>query len=186
MKLNFKYDINAICKKIIEEQLDKLQIPYTVLGFAEVEVKDAASNSKLKQLQESLKNYGIEIVETQKSILVQKTKDAIIEMVYLEEKLPNSKTSTYLAEKLNHSYGYISNLFSDVTFTSIENFIILQKIERAKQLITTNELNFTEIAWKLNYSSVAHFSNQFKNVTGITPSAFQRIINKRRKIAAEI
>ena len=185
MRIYLKYDINAICKKIVEEQLDKLKLPYSMVGFAEVEIKEQAPAAVIKQLQTHLKNYGIEIVETQKSILVQKTKDAIIEMVYMEEKLPVSKMSTYLAEKLNHSYGYISNLFSDVTFTSIENFIILQKIERAKQFIATNELNFTEIAWRLNYSSVAHFSNQFKNITGLTPTAFQRIINKRRSIANE-
>jgi AraC-like DNA-binding protein len=151
-----------------------------LISFWEVELKDNISNDLLNELSSGLNNYGIEIVESHKSILVQKIKDAIIEMVFMEEKLPTSKTSSYLADKLNHRYGYISNLFSEVTYTSIENFIILQKIERAKQLLITNELTITEIAWKLNYSSVAHLSNQFKNVTGLTPSMFQRIINKRR------
>ncbi len=182
MKLFLKYDINAVCRKVLEEQLDKLKVSYSILGFGEVEVRESASSSKLKQLHSNLKSYGIDVVETQKSILVQKTKDAIIEMVYMEDKLPVSKTSSYIATKLKHSYGYISSLFSEVTFTSIEKFIILQKIERAKHMISTNELNFTEIAYKLNYSSVSHFSNQFKNTTGITPSAFQRIINKRRNL----
>ncbi|MNE76645.1 DNA-binding transcriptional regulator AraC [compost metagenome] len=93
----------------------------------------------------------------------------------------NYKSSVFLAEKLNHSYGYLSNVFSEVTYSSIENFIILQKIERAKQLIIINEMSLTEIAFLLNYSSVAHLSTQFKNTTGITPSAFQRIIKKRRE-----
>jgi AraC-like DNA-binding protein len=180
MNLYIKYDISLVCRKILEEQLDKLQLPYSSIGYGEVELKETISSSRLKQLSALLNNYGIEIVETHKSILVQKIKDAILEMVYMEEKLPISKISSYLAEKLKHRYGYISNLFSEVTFTSIENFIIIQKIERAKQLLITNELNITEIAWKLNYSSVAHLSTQFKNVTGLTPSAFQRIINKRR------
>jgi len=112
--------------------------------------------------------------------LVQKIKDAIIELVFMEDS-NNYKSSVFLAEKLNHSYGYLSNVFSEVTYSSIENFIILQKIERAKQLIIINEMSLTEIAFLLNYSSVAHLSTQFKNTTGITPSAFQRIIKKRRE-----
>lgn len=180
MKLYLKYDINTACKKILKEQLDKLELNYELLGFAEVEIKETLSSPKLSQLNAYLSNYGIEIVESSKSILIQKIKDAIIELVHMEEKISTSKISAYLASKLNHSYGYLSNLFSDTTYTSIENFIILQKTERAKQLISTNELTFTEIAWKLNYSSVAHFSTQFKNATGLTPTAFQRIMNKRR------
>lgn len=180
MKLYLKYDINVVCKKVLQEQLEKMEVPYTIVGFGEAEIEESLSSTQTKLLKSNLKNYGIEIVETQKSILIQKIKDAIIEMVYMEEKLPVSKISAYLAKKLNHSYGYLSNVFSDVTYTSIENFIILQKIELAKHLILTNELNFTEIAWRLNYSSVAHFSTQFKNATGLTPSAFQRIMQKRR------
>lgn len=180
MIIYFKYDINAVCRKVLEEQLNKLELSYSIIGFGEFEIRETFTNEKKKLLQTNLKNYGIEILETQKSILVQKTKDAIIEMVFMEEKLPGSKVSSYLVDKLKHSYGYISNLFSEVTFTSIENFIILQKIEHAKHLIATNELNFTEVAYRLNYSSVAHFSSQFKNTTGITPSAFKRIITKRR------
>ena len=176
----FKYDINTACKKILQEQLDKVELNYSLIGFTEVEINEPFASSKMNELISNLNNYGIEIVESHKSILVQKIKDTITEMVYMEDKLPASKISTYLADKLKHSYGYISNLFSDVTFTSIENYIILQKTERAKQLIIANQLNFTEIAWELNYSSVAHFSNQFKNTTGLTPTAFQRIIEKRR------
>lgn len=181
MKLFIKYDINKACKRLLQEQLDKLELNYNIVGFGEVELKDQVTAERVRQINQALEEYGIEIVETQKNIIVQKIKDAIIEMVFMEDNLPSSKISFYLSEKLGYSYGYISNLFSDATFTSIENFIILQKIERAKQLITTNEYTFTEIAWKLNYSSVAHFSTQFKNATGLTPSAFQRIINKRRE-----
>jgi AraC-like DNA-binding protein len=101
-------------------------------------------------------------------------------MVSLEDNFPSEKISLYLAEKLNHSYGYLANAFSEVTYSSIENFIIMQKIERAKQLMINGDLTLTEISYKLNYSSVAHLSNQFKKTTGLTPSAFQRIIVKRR------
>jgi len=182
MILNLKYDLKEVCNKIIEDQLSKLEVPFLMVKFGEIEIQGTIEAAKLKELHACLNNYGIEIVETQKSILVQKTKNAIIEMVYIDENLPVSKISTYLATKLKHSYGYISNLFSDITYTSIENFIIIQKIERAKELIATNELNFSEIAYRLNYSSVAHFSTQFKNTTGITPTAFKRIITKRRHI----
>jgi AraC-like DNA-binding protein len=186
MNLYIKYDIPMTCKRVLQDLLDKFQLSYSLISFWEVEIKEDISVPRLKELSTGLNDYGIEIVESHKSILVQKIKDAIIEMVYMEDKLPLSKTSSYLADKLKHRYGYISNLFSEVTYTSIENFIILQKIERAKQLLITNELTITEIAWKLNYSSVAHLSNQFKNVTGLTPSMFQRIINKRRTSKEEV
>ena len=178
MKIYIKYNLKAACEKILQEQLDTLDLRYALVAFGEVELKENIPNDKLKQLSSKLGNYGIEIVESHKSVLVQKIKNAIIEMVYMDEKLPNSKISSYLADKIGHSYGYISNLFSEITYTSIANFIALQKTERAKQLIMTNELTFTEIAWKLNYSSVAHFSTHFKDATGITPTAFQRIMNK--------
>jgi AraC-like DNA-binding protein len=185
MNLYIKYDIPATCKKVLQDILDNHNLDYSLKSFWEVELKETLSESELSELSSGLNNYGIQIVESHKSILIQKIKDAIIEMVYMEDKLPISKTSSYLADKLKHRYGYISNLFSEVTYTSIENFIILQKIERAKHLLITNELTITEIAWKLNYSSVAHLSNQFKNVTGLTPSMFQRIINRRRTARAE-
>jgi AraC-like DNA-binding protein len=185
MNLYIKYDIPVTCKTILQDILNKSDLDYKLISFWEIDLQETVSQKSLSELKAEFSKYGIGIVESHKSILVQKIKDAIIEMVYMEEKLPTSKTSAYLADKLKHRYGYISNLFSEVTFTSIENFIILQKIERAKQLLITNELTITEIAWKLNYSSVAHLSNQFKNVTGLTPSMFLRIINRRRTARTE-
>ena len=185
MKLYLKFDTNVALKKIIQEQLDKLQMQHAYLGFAEIEIDDSISSEGMKELNKSLNIYGIEIVEAQKSILVQKIKDTIIEMVTMEEKITTSN-STYISDKLKQRYGYLSSVFSEVTYTSIENFILLQKMERAKQLISTDELTFTEIAYMLKYSSVAHFSNQFKGITGITPSTFRRIIKKRREISANL
>lgn len=179
MKLQIKYDINIACKVILQEHLDKLEVPYEITGLGEIDIKGSISNEKYKELELSIKKYGIDIVDNPKNILAQKIKDAIIEMVYLGDELPNEKISVYLASKLNHSYGYLTNLFSEVTYSSIENFIILQKIERAKHLIIEENLTLTEVAWQLNYSSVAHLSNQFKKTTGLTPTAFQRIIKKR-------
>ena len=182
MKIFIKFDFNAVCRKVLEEKLIKHNIKYRILGFGEVDVLEKIDISVFSELTAELKEYGIDIIENQKSVLVQKIKDTIIEMIHSPE-LINVKSSVYLAEKLSHSYGYLSNLFSDVTYTSIENYIILQKIEYTKQLIVSSDLSLTEIAFQLNYSSVAHLSTQFKNVTGITPSAFQRIIIKRREIA---
>jgi len=180
MKLCLKFDTNIALKKIVQEQLDKLQIKFNYPGFAEIELDDTISSVQIKNLDACLNLYGVQIVENQKSVLVQKIKDTIIEMVYKEEKLPISN-SVYLSERLKQRYGYLSSVFTEITYTSIENFILLQKAERAKQLISTNEFTFTEIAYTLNYSSVAHFSNQFKSITGIAPSTFQRIILKRRE-----
>ena len=181
MKIFIKFDFNAVCRKVLEDKLLKHDIKHRVLGFGEVEILEKTDGQKFTDFTEELKEYGIDIIENQKTILVQKMKDTIIEMIHSPE-LVNVKSSVYLAEKLSHSYGYLSNLFSDVTYTSIENYIIMQKIEYAKQLIVSAHLSLTEIAFKLNYSSVAHLSTQFKNVTGISPSAFQRIIAKRREI----
>lgn len=186
MKVFIKFDFNTICNKILEEKLEEIQIKNRVLGFGEVEFLEKVSAEKMTLFSQSLNNYGIEIVENQKTILIQKIKDVIVDMVFNEDTDVNVKSSVYLAEKLSHSYGYLSNLFSEVTYTSIENFIILQKIEYTKQLIINGQLSLTEIAFKLNYSSVAHLSTQFKNTTGITPSAFQRIITKRREITSKI
>ena len=182
MTLFFKFDFNSICQIVLEQILNDNSIKYKSVGFGEIEVLEKLSKEKQDQLQNALANYQIDIVENQKSILVQKIKDTIIDMVFNEDVVVNVKSSVYLAETLEHSYGYLSNLFSEVTYTSIENFIILQKIEFAKQLIIKQEFSLTEIAFRLNYSSVAHLSTQFKNTTGITPSAFQRIIAKRRAL----
>lgn len=180
MKLFIKFDINTICSLYLKQQLEQQNINFTTLGFGEIEINSYLDAEALESLKDNLSPHGFEIVENQKSVLVQKIKDAIIDLVFMDDN-NNFKSSVFLAEKLNHSYGYLSNIFSEVTYSSIENFIILQKTERAKQLMIVNEMSLTEIAFLLNYSSVAHLSTQFKNTTGITPSAFQRIIRKRKE-----
>ena len=185
MKVFVKFNFNTICNKVLEDKLNELDVKFRILGFGEIEFLENLTDKQKQNLHILLNNYGIEVVENEKIILVQKIKDTIIEMVFNSDEVLNIKTSVYLAEKLKHSYGHLSNLFSEITYTSIENYIILQKIEYAKQLILTTNLSLTEIAFKLNYSSVAHLSTQFKNTTGITPSAFQRIISKRRTIAQQ-
>ncbi|KVV14078.1 AraC family transcriptional regulator [Flavobacterium sp. TAB 87] len=181
MKLFIKFDINTICSLFLKEKLEQINVDFSTIGFGEIELNQSVSTEQLDTIKKQLEPFGFEVVENQKSVLVQKIKDAIIEMVFMDENENNLKSSVYLSEKLNHSYGYLSNVFSEVTYSSIENFIIIQKIERSKHLILIGEMSLTEIAFLLNYSSVAHLSTQFKNTTGITPSAFQRIIKKRRE-----
>lgn len=182
MKIFVKFDLHAVCTNVLEETLNNSDIQHTMIGFGEVDLHPSTTKNQIEEVSEKLNNYGIEIVQNQKSILVQKIKDTIIDMVFNADNTVQVKSSVYLSEQLDHSYGYLANLFSEVTYTSIENFIILQKIEYTKQLIINENLSLTEIAFRLNYSSVAHLSAQFKKTTGITPSAFQRIIAKRKEL----
>ena len=182
MKVYLKFDYAQLTKKIVHEKLSELGCKFNSIGFGEFNFLEKIPSGKLKDITAIFKEYGIEIVENQKRVLVQKIKDAIIEMVH-SDKPVNIKSSVYIADKLNLSYTYLSNIFSEVTYTSIENFVIIQKIELAKQLMINTPLNLTEISIQLNYSSVAHLSSQFKNMTGMTPSAFQRIISKRRELS---
>lgn len=175
-----KYDAQAIYKRLVQEQLSNSGLSYNLLHTNELAINQIVSDDLLNKLNGDLSKIGIEIVASKKSMLVQKIKDAISELISLEDKKILSKTSHYLAKTLNNSYRYLSSIFSELTYTTIENYLILQKIEKAKEMIAVGELTFTEIAWKLNYSSVAHFSSQFKNTTGFTPSLFKRIINQRR------
>lgn len=184
MKVYLKFDYVQLTKKIVQDRLTELGYKFNIVGFGEFNFLEKVPNSKMDELTSIFKEYGIDIVENQKSVLVQKIKDAIIEMVHSEKPL-QVKSSVYIADKLNLSYAYLSNVFSEVTYTSIENFIIIQKIELAKQLMINTPMNLTEISIQLNYSSVAHLSTQFKHTTGMTPSAFQKIIQKRRALSAK-
>lgn len=175
-----KYDVQAICKRLIQEQLNNTGVNYCLLNANEVDINQSLPKDFFNNLNSVLTTLGIEMVSTQKSILVLKIKEAVVDLVKVEDKAILSKTSHYLAKRLNHSYRYLSGVFSQETYTTIENYIILQRVERAKEMISTDELTFTEIAWKLNYSSVGHFSMQFKNTTGFTPIFFKKLIMQRR------
>lgn len=181
MKIHVKYDVNFICRTILEEQLLNMNIPYSLIGLGEVEIRGELGTEGKKKLSNALNKYGIQIIDDQKEELVQRIKDAITEMISGGDETRLYKASAYLAEKLEYSYPYLSNLFSEATHSSIENFIILKKIDLAKTLILNDESSLTEIAHQLNYSSVAHLSYQFKKTTGLTPSAFQKIIRRRKE-----
>lgn len=180
MKLYIKYDIHSACRVILQENLEKHGIPYKVSGMGEIFIDGDVSPRILDKVQTSIKKYGIEIIDNKKNAIVQQIKLVILELVHMDEKLPDTRLSSYISKKLNLSYSYLSKVFSEATFSSIENYYILQRVERVKQLIIDEKLTFTEVAWKMHYSSVAHLSNQFKKTTGLTPTVFQRIIEKRR------
>lgn len=179
VKINIKYDINLAARVILQEKLEELGIQFQQNGMGEVIIDGDITPELYKKLEVSIKKYGIEIIDNPKNALVQRIKEVIINLVYSDAKLPDSKISAYIADKMNLSYSYLAKIFAEVTYTSIENFMILQRIERVKKLIIDEKLTCTEVAWKMNYSSVAHLSNQFKKTTGLSPTVFQRIIERR-------
>lgn len=168
---------------MLQEQLDTLGMIYTLHGVGEIEFNKRPSQKEEQEMATILGHYGIEIMDDQQMALVQRIKDSITEWIHDDDNPKLYNFSTYLSEKLDYSYTYLSSVFSETTYSSIENFVILKKIEFAKSLIIQNNLTLTEIAYKLNYSSVSHLSAQFKKTTGLTPSAFQKIILKRKERA---
>ncbi|QDH80343.1 helix-turn-helix transcriptional regulator [Echinicola soli] len=181
MEINLKIDQNVLCKVIINEILKAEGIVYELQSSATVKITKPLAPDKLDQLAKRLLPYGITIIDDQKEAMVQKIKTLIIDMIRGDEESLPMNTSSYLSERLGFSYGYLSNLFSEITMTTIENFLIMQKIEMVKHLLSNHNLTLTEIAYRLNYSSVAHLSNQFRKTTGLTPSAFQRILSMKKE-----
>ena len=168
------------CQMAVKSELEKLGLHHTRVELGETEIMEDLSAEQLYNLNTSLKNIGLELLDYKKNIMVEKIKTIIIELVHYNEDQIKTPISDYLSEKLNHNYTYISNLFSEIKGTSIENFYLSNIIERAKELLVYDELNLTEIADIMHYSSVAHLSNQFKKMTGLTPSHFKHLKHKRR------
>lgn len=174
------------CKMAVKEELKKLGLHFIVVDLGEVEIMESITMEQRKQLKIELLNSGLELMDDKKAVLIEKIKHVIIEMVHHSEEVIKVNFSDFLSDKLTHDYTYLANLFSEVQGTTIEQYIISHKVERIKELIIYGELNITEIAWKMNYSSVAHLSNQFKKVTGLSPSHFKQLKEKRRSPIEEI
>lgn len=174
------------CKMAVKEELKKLGLHFIVVDLGEVEIMENITVNQREQLKKALLDSGLELMDDKKSMLIEKIKNVIIQMVHHSTENIKVNFSDYLSEKMNHDYTYLSNLFSEVQGTTIEQFIISHKTERIKELIIYGELNITEIAWKMNYSSVAHLSSQFKKVTGLSPSHFKQLKDKRRNPIEEI
>lgn len=174
------------CKMVVQDELTKLGLHYMIVELGEVEIRENISASQHDQFKTALLKSGLELMDDKKSVLIQQIKNVIVELVHYSEEPLAINFSEFLSQRLNHDYTYLANLFSEVQGTTIEKFIIAHKIERVKELLVYNELNLTEIAYLMHYSSVAHLSTQFKKVTGLTPSHFKQLKEKRRSMLEDM
>ena len=165
---------------VVKSELDKMGLHYANVELGEAEIKEDLSAEQLSILSNALEMTGLELMDDKKSIIVEKIKAIVIEVVHYKDDLIKVNLSDHISEKLNHNYSYLSNLFTEVKGTTIEKFYLAHKIEKVKELLVYDELNLTEIAYKMNYSSVAHLSNKFKKLTGLTPTHFKNLRLKRR------
>lgn len=173
--------VSIRCKMFVKAALRKLGLHFIIVDLGEIEIMEELTNEKRAELKAELAKSGLELMDDKKAIMIEKISNVIIEMIHYSEELPKVNYSDYISEKMHLDYTYLSNIYSEVKGITIQQFIILHKVERAKELLIYDELNLTEISYRLNYSSVAHLSNQFKKVTGLTPSHFKQMKNKRRK-----
>lgn len=181
MILYIKYMVSLRCKMMVREELKKLNLDYLNIDLGVVEILGEITPAKWELLRENLAKSGLELLDDKRAILIERIKNVIVEMVHYTDEIPKVNYSEYISEKLHHDYTYLSNIFSEVKGITIQHYIIMHKIERVKELLLYDELNLTEIAFMLNYSSVAHLSNQFKKITGLSPSFFKQMKYKRNK-----
>lgn len=174
------------CKMVVKEELIRLGLHCTMVELGEAEIVETITAAQRDQIQIALMRSGLELMDDKKSMLIQKIKNVIIELVHYSEEPLRVKFSEYLSQKLNYDYTYLANIFSEVQGTTIEKFIISHKIERVKELLVYDQLNLSEIAYLMHYSSVSHLSAQFKKVTGLTPSHFKLIKKKRRNMLDDL
>lgn len=165
---------------MVKEELKKMGLHFVIVDLGTVEILEDITPQQQEELKINLLRSGLELLDDKKSILIEKIKNVIIDMIHYSDEVPKTNYSDYISEKLNYDYTYLSNIFMEVKGTTIQQFIIIHKIERVKELILYDELNLTEISYKLHYSSVAHLSNQFKKITGLSPSVFKQLKNKRK------
>jgi len=186
MKVYIRNMVCIRCQMVVKAELEKLGIVYMDVKIGEVDTMEEISKDQLQKLDVALKQSGLELMDDKKSILVEKIKSAVIELVHYTDKQIKTNLSDYLSEKLGFDYTYLANLFSEVKGITLEKFYLTHKIEKVKELIIYDELNLSEIAYKLHYSSVAHLSNQFKKFTGLTPSHFKKLKYKRRRTLEDV
>jgi AraC-like DNA-binding protein len=186
LKLYIRNMVCIRCKMVVKEELTRLGLKYISVDLGEVEIMENISPVQLEQFKAALLKSGLELMDDRKGILIQKIKTVIIELVHYSEEPLVINLSAFLAEKLQHDYTYLANLFSEVQGTTIEKFYISHKIERVKEFLVYDELTLTEIAYKMHYSSVAHLCTQFKKVTGLTPSHFKSLKDKRRSMLEDL
>jgi YesN/AraC family two-component response regulator len=175
LKLYIRYMVSVRCKMVVKDELTKLGLQYRSVELGEADLLQSISQEQRQQFRAALLTSGLELMDDKKAVLIQKIRTIIIELVHYSEEPLSINLSVYLAEKLQHDYTYLANLFSEVQGTTIEKFFISHKIERVKELLVYSELTLAEISYKMHYSSVAHLCTQFKKVTGLTPSHFKSL-----------
>ena len=179
--------VSTRCVMVVKAVLKKLGLHFIVVDLGEIDIMENISAEQREQLKMGLRTSGLELMDDKRAVLIEKIKNIIIEMVHhTDDEIIKTNFSDYLSEKLNHDYTYLSNIFSEVKGITIQQFIIVHKIELVKELIMYDELNLTQISYKLHYSSVGYLSNQFKKVTGFSPSHFKQLKDKRRRPIEEI
>jgi AraC-like DNA-binding protein len=181
MKLYVKYMVSPRCKLIVMTELRRLGIRGVVVDLGVAEIVGDITDDQRSRLGNNLLTSGLELLEDPKSILVERIKNVITELIHYSKEVPLQNYSDYISEKLKYDYTYLSNVFSAVNGVTIQQFIILNKVERVKELLLYDELNLTEISYQMHYSSVAHLSSQFKKVTGLTPSYFKKVTHTRQQ-----
>ncbi len=174
------------CKMVVKDELTKLGLHFSTVELGEADIKENITPEQRYQLKTGLLKSGLELMDDKKSILIEKIKNIIIELVHYSEEPLVINFSAYLSDKLQYDYTYLANLFSEVQGTTIEKFMIVHKIERVKELLVYDELNLTEIAYLMHYSSVAHLSTQFKKITGLTTTHFKQLKHKRRSMLEDV
>ena len=172
--------VSLRCKMMVKEELKKLGLRYVFVDLGTIEILENITQEQRVLLKANLLKSGLELLDDKKSILIEKIKNIVTEMIHYSDELPNVNYSDYISKKLNLDYTYLSNLFSEVKGITLQQYIIINKIEKVKELLLYDELNLTEISYKLHYSSVAHLSNQFKKITGISPSFYKQLKRKRQ------
>ncbi|MBS4061119.1 MAG: helix-turn-helix domain-containing protein [Bacteroidetes bacterium] len=180
MKLYIKYMVSLRCKMLVKEELKKMGLHFIIVELGEIEIMEDITFAEREHLKKALLNSGLELMEDKKSVLIERIKNTIIEMIHISDELPKVNYSEYISKKLNYDYTYLANIFSEMKGITIQQFIIIHKIEKIKELLMYQEFNLTEISYMMQYSSVAHLSNQFKKVTGMTPSVFKNLKTKTR------
>ena len=173
--------VSLRCKLLVSDTLEAMKIKYSSLELGLVTTCTKISDQKKLELGEILKRSGLEVLDDKKSILIEKIKNVIVEMIHYSDQPPTDNYSGYISQKLGYDYTYLANVFSEVKGITIQQFIILHKIERVKELLMYDELNLSQISYQLNYSSVAHLSTQFKKITGLTPSFYKQLGQKRKE-----
>ncbi|MFC2089991.1 helix-turn-helix domain-containing protein [Bacteroidota bacterium] len=186
MKIYIKNMVCIRCQIVVKAELEKLGLHYIDVKIGEANIIENIPPEQLKQLDIALRKSGLQLMDDKKSILVEQIKSAIIELVHYTDEQIKVNLSDFLSDKLKHDYTYLANLFCEVKGITIEKFYLAHKIEKVKELIVYDELNLTEIAYMMHYSSVAHLSNQFKKITGLTPSHFKNLKNKRRRTLEDV